>query len=233
MTVCTAAPQLEHALSQHATDSSYHLVPNARFWPSKVPYSTERRALPGYQEVLGANLLLSIFSYFEVYFFDLIDEIVDFHGGEEEIEKTVRRQLSGSPVPQDQAQAVAKLRKPFKSGRSERYRKFSRMVDESRVVWPSRRLMLYGLKQIRKNRKRWKSVDIPNLTLDLLVLDLVQSEIDRFHTVRNERNKIAHGSNLSYDLDAAVEHSNFLNELSRKIDDHVVSAFMIIERYVH
>src|SRR5687768_13986293 len=92
--ISTAAPQLDHALKAAATDPTVFLVKNATFRPSEVPYATERRALRLYKETLGATLLLSIFSYFETYFFSLVEEVLAFHGGEEGIEKLMRKQMS-------------------------------------------------------------------------------------------------------------------------------------------
>src|SRR4051812_5778663 len=67
--VTTAAPQLANALSRRSADPTVFLAKNAAFRPSEEPYATEKRALPKYDKTLGATLLLSVFSYFETYFF--------------------------------------------------------------------------------------------------------------------------------------------------------------------
>lgn len=231
--VCTATPQLKHALEQHAADPTSFLAKNSTFPASEVPYSTEKRAIHGYTSVLGATLQLSIFSYFETYFFSVFDEIVAFHGGSDEIEKSVSKQLAPRDLPKEVAQPLNTLRTRYKAGHIERYRKFSHKLKGAALTWPSQRFMLYGLKQAIQQRKRWKSADIPNLAADLLGVPLTQEEIARFHSIRADRNKIAHGKSLSFDLRKAIDAGYFLRNLALKIDGNVVRSFFIVERYAH
>lgn len=231
--VTTAAPQLDHALATCVTDPTAFVAVNPSFHPSAVPYSTERRALPDHQEVLGATLLLSVFSYFETYFFSAVDEMLDFHGGGEEIEATIRRQFKPKTLAGEFGQAMSKLRQPFKKNHAERFRKYSHALRKQDVVWPSQRFMLFGLKQALAQKGRWRAFAIPDLTSDLLGLQLTETERKEFHKLRDDRNKIAHGKNLKYSLQKAVKASNFFRELSLKIDQHVVENFLVVERYVH
>ena len=94
--VTTAAPQLDQAFQASGTAGNVGLVINPVFRASNVPYSTEKRALPVHQKVLGATLVLSIFSYFETYFFSVIDEIIDFHGGLEKMAPIIRDQFDSA-----------------------------------------------------------------------------------------------------------------------------------------
>ena len=54
---------------------------------------------------------------------------------------------------------------------------------------------------------------------------------DKFHSYRDDRNKIAHGKTLSYSLDKALKGNEFLYNLAKEIDKHVVTNYMIIEKY--
>lgn len=230
--VTTAAPQLDHALRGRGRDPATFVATNPVFRPSNEPYSTETRALPVHQQVLGATLVLSTFSYFETYFFAVLDEIVAFHGGSEKMEPLIRAQLQAAdqrPLPA----ALKYLRKIFKPTAADRYRKYSAAVAEHDVMWPSQRFMLYGFKQAVQQRKRWRSADIPELVTDLLGMPLSDEERDRFHEIRTSRNKVAHGKSLSFDLKKAISASTFFLDFSRRIEDHVVARFMIIERYAH
>lgn len=230
--VTTAVPQLDHAFNQHAADSTSFLARNPTFRPSNEPYATERRALPAHQHVLGATLVLSIFSYFETYFFTVVDEILQFHGGASTFEPIIRSQLSNAdakPLPK----AVGFLQKVFRAARADRYRKYSASLAKEHFMWPSQRFMLFGFKQALQQRRRWRSADIPDLMADLLGMIVTDKERETFHAVRENRNKIAHGKSLSYDLKKALDASNFFLELSRRVEDHVIQRFMIIERYAH
>lgn len=231
--VSTAAPQLNHALAAHAADPASFLATNGSFRPSEEPYSTEKRALKTYSQVLGANLLLSAFSYFETYFFSAIDEILEFHGGEEGLRQLIAKQLKSRPLSPLASTALNGLRTTFKPNRADKYRKLTANLASEKYLWPSQHFMLFGLKQAISQKKRWKSVDIPDLMRELLTLDVTDAEHDRFHSIRTERNKIAHGRSLSYDLRKAVDTSHFLRTLSMKVDEHIVEAFFVIERYAH
>lgn len=231
--ISTAAPQLDHALRASITDPSVFIAKNSTFRPSEMPYATERRALPVYEETLGATMLLSIFSYFETYFFSVVEEILAYHGGEEGIEKLMRSQMGTKVRSAEAAAALAGLRTTFKPSRADKYRSYSSTLRDQPVAWPSQRFMLYGLKQVVSQKKRWKSADIPDLMRDLLCMDVQDQDHNRFHLLRNARNKIAHGKALSYDLKKAIDASNFLRTLSMAIDKHVVENFMVVERYAH
>src|SRR5690606_25082122 len=77
-------------------DPTTHLVENNEFRNSVMPYATEKKILNDYKTVLGANILLSNFSFFESYFFALIDEIIQFHGGDQEYLNFIERKISGT-----------------------------------------------------------------------------------------------------------------------------------------
>jgi hypothetical protein len=231
--VCTATPQLKHALAAHEADSTSFLATNASFPASEVPYSTEKRSLNGYTTVLGANLLLSVFSYFETYFFAAFDEVISFHGGEKEIEAAIKRQLRERIHPPEVTTALNGLRSPYKPQRADKFRKHTAALKNVPMAWPSQRFMLYGLKQAIAQRPRWKSVDIPKLALEIFGVDLADQERDRFHSIRNDRNKIAHGKNLSHDLRKAVDACYFLKNFALKIDICIVKNALLLERYAH
>ena len=232
--VCTAAPQLRYALNEFQADPTTFLATNSQFRPSNEPYATEKRTLSSYKKVLGANLLLSVFSYFETYFFSVIDEMIDFHGGKDELLRLSSKQVSGVDISSENNEtSLNQLRKPYKPNRADRFRKFSSSLRGEKVIWPTQRLMLYGLSQMLENKKRWKSADIPKLMRNLLCMDVEESTESRFHNVRDERNKIAHGKNLSYDLTKAVDVSNYFRELAMEIDQHICRNFMVIEKFVH
>jgi len=231
--ICTAAPQLKHALAQRDVDSNAFVAANSGFRPSEVPYSTERRALAHYKKVLGANVLLAVFSYFESYIFSAIDEIIEFHGGKELMEKAVRKQSYKRAPTRTQESNLVGLRTKYKSSRADKYRKVTSNLDENEIVWPSQRLMLYGFKQMLAQKNRWKSFEIPELLECLLTFEMTTQEKERFHTVRADRNQIAHGNGMSHDLKKAVQVSNYFRELALRIDEHIVEYFFIIERYAH
>ncbi|MEX0721472.1 MAG: HEPN domain-containing protein [Balneolaceae bacterium] len=229
--VCTAVPQLRHALNEHESDPSVFIASNSHFRESHEPYSTERRTLTKYKAIQGANLLLSNFSFFESFFFNLIDEIIEFHCCEEEFLNHVKSHIAKEvTLDESDNRNLSKLRKSYEIGKRERYRKYTELVKPTDIIWPSERLALYGAHQMISNRKRWKSVDIPKLCRNLLAFDIEEETEGKFHNIRDERNNIAHGKRLSYDLQKATEANYFLYKFAKDIDEHVVKTFFIIER---
>jgi len=231
--VTTAAPQLAHALGEHDQGKPTFLATNPGFQPSATPYATERRALSAHEDVMGATLLLSVFSYFETYVFSAIDEILKFHGGEDAIEKSMRSQLAPQVWDAESATALSRLRHKFTKNRADRFRKFTRQMRGKGLAWPSQRFMLFGLKQAVAQQDRWRAHQIPDLAADLLALPFTADERKQFHKIRNDRNHIAHGKALKFDLKKAVQASKFLRDLAMKIDQHVVEHFLLVERYAH
>jgi|GEM_PF-2421380 len=232
--ICTSVPQLRHAFREHSNDPSVFLAANTAFRPSVVPYSTEKRSINSYKRTLGANLLLSVFSYFETYFFTAIDELIEFHGGEDALIAMATSQVMNKPIASGNDEKNLKyLRTPFKNRKTDRYMKYSKALRGKDVIWPTQRLVLYGVRQLLENRKRWKSVKIPVLTRDLLTLDVDDGTESKFHNLRGERNKIAHGKTLSYDLKKAIDACMFFRQFARTVDEHICKNFLVMEKYIH
>ena len=230
--VCTAVPQLKHALEVSEIEPNTFLAKNKKFRASNEPYSTEKRTFDRYETILGAKVLMSNFSFFETYFFAVINEILEFHGGGERFVEHIRHQINKSKnIPTEAEKHLNVLRKSSKTSRIGRFQKHSRLINKYKVGWPSEKFAMYGITQVLKNRKLWKSADIPNLISNLLIMDIQKNEIDRFHTLRDHRNKIAHGKNLSYDLKRAIDANYFLYNLAKAIDEHVIKYFFINEKY--
>jgi len=139
--VCTAVPQLRYAFNQHDIDSNSHLVENSEFRNSTDPYSTEKKTMHRYKTVLGANILLSNFSFFESYFFSLIDEIIEFHGGKDDylsfIERKIKRTIN---LTEDEEKNLKKLRKKHNNKHIDRYKKYTRLLNSESIIWPSEKL---------------------------------------------------------------------------------------------
>lgn len=231
--VTTAVPQLDHALKARTVDPSSFLATNTAFRPSNDPFSTEKRAIPKHEKVMGATLLLSIFSHFETYFFSVIDEIIAFHGDVEVMETVIRSQYRAADA-KPPLEATNYLRKEHEDRLNDRFRRFSAEIrSQGGIMWPSQRFMLFGFKQFAKQRKTWKPVNIPEIIRDVLGIDFCDADRDRFHNIRDERNKIAHGKNLNFELKKAMDASKFFLALSRTIEEAVLSKFLIVERFAH
>ena len=76
-----------------------------------------------------------------------------------------------------------------------------------------------------------KSVEIPNVLIYGLHLNLSTSDVNRFHSIRDTRNKIAHGESLHLDIRYVMNSNKFLRELAVRIDRHIVDNFFVIEKF--
>ena len=186
--------------------------------------------MPQYEGVLGATLLISIFAYFEAYFFSAIDEIIDFHGGEAGVEAAMLARLVEPSYPPSAAAALKVLATKYSRAKADRYRNAINGLKNERVVWPSYHFMLFGLRQAMQQRRRWKAHEIPELMQSLLGIDITEIERTTFHKIRENRNRVGHGRSLSFPLRDALDASNFLPLLSMKVDMDIVRKFLVIER---
>jgi hypothetical protein len=77
------------------------------------------------------------------------------------------------------------------------------------------------------------SSKIPSLCEQILQLSIDQESIDSFNGYRENRNKIAHGraAQTILHLAKAVEANNFLRNFALKVDQHIVSNFLVIEPF--
>lgn len=227
--VTTAVPFLQQEIEQSDTTNETQIPNNKDFKGSFDTFSTEERMFPIYKTFLGANLLLTCFSFFESYFFAAIDEIIAFHGGEEEYLEFLYQRISSSQSGNE------KLEKPLKKKHNKahelKYKKYSHLLDQTDFVWPSDRLAYFGLSQIITTRAKWTSSQIPDLIQNILTLSLTEQEVSKFHNLRNKRNKIAHGKRLNYELEKAKDAALFLFHLAEKVDLHICQHFLIIEKY--
>jgi hypothetical protein len=55
------------------------------------------------------------------------------------------------------------------------------------------------------------------------------SDVSTFHTVRDKRNKIAHGILTHYPVRTAIEHGGWLGDLAVSLDNYLVENFLLIE----
>lgn len=226
--VTIAAPHLSIELHKKIMTPEIQISEGNVFKPSRDPYSTAKRAIRSYEGVMGATLFTSAFAYFESYFFAAIKEVIDFHGGNIEFQKLIRGHLSTRPSSDIDIE-LNSLREKYKPRRNDRYRNASRNLRDKKVIWPSSRFMLFGFTEVVRQSKKWKAHEVLTLAIDLLNVDIDDGERSRFNQLREDRNDIAHGRKLDYDLPKAIDASQFFRGLADKIDRVVVSDFMIVE----
>ncbi|RYY76244.1 MAG: hypothetical protein EOO52_01625 [Gammaproteobacteria bacterium] len=186
-----------------------------------------------YKENLSKYILLSNFSYFEVYVVDAIEEMFNFHGGTDQLIEDARKRCQKHVNPSDQSiiKNRSKLQDSYKNKNKEKYQKYTRLLQANNFKFPSELLSAYGVQKLSENLSNLKSVGIPELLIDGLHFPITDNEVVEFHKIRDIRNSIAHGKRKTFDVPSAMKHNNFLRGLSVRLDQHLVKNYFVIERF--
>jgi hypothetical protein len=187
-----------------------------------------------YKENLSKYVLLSNFSFFEAYVEDAIKEIFKFHSGAEKMILRAKR-LSKESFNIKDKNIIAnkrKLQDALDKKKTLKYRTSTRLLKGLSYKFPCDLMSAYGILQLEKVSKNFKSFHITDLLNFALNLDLTNNEIKMFHDIRNIRNDIAHGNQVSLSIEQTMIYNNFLRDLSVKIDSHIVNHFFIIEEFI-
>ena len=186
-----------------------------------------------YKKNLSKYILLSNFSYFEVYVIDSITEMLEFHGGAENLVAEARKRCIKhvNPSDQDIIKNRSKLQDSYKPKNIEKYRKHTKLLIEKNFKFPSELLSAYGVQKLTENLKNLKSVGIPELLIDGLHFPMSDDDVKEFHKIRNIRNSIAHGKKKTFDMPTAMGQNKYLRDLAVKIDQYLVNNYFVIEKY--
>lgn len=186
-----------------------------------------------YEQRLAAYLLLTHFSFFESFVFDIITEMIEFQGGPANfVSRNERRakQFIG-PQPPHIAKLKRKLQDSEKASWQDRYRSYARKLADEGFRFPGELFGPYGLKSFMLKVKKMKAYEIPSVLVDALRVDLSAAEIEKYHKIREIRNTIAHGQATTLSMKDAVGMNKSLRELAIKISDHFTENFFVIEKY--
>ena len=182
-------------------------------------------------DTIGKELLLSTFSYFEAYVADALQEILDFHGGTQSLLEISKRHIvhRDNTISAKAAESKRKVQEYPKNNLKAKYKKHLLVLQSEGYPLPSQRTAAYGWKVLSQTVKRLKTEMIPELLFTALLFPISDTERTTFHTLRDKRNKIAHGRLTRYPMRKAIENGKFLRDLAVKIDRHIVENFLLIE----
>ncbi|HEY4903929.1 MAG TPA: HEPN domain-containing protein [Candidatus Sulfotelmatobacter sp.] len=186
-----------------------------------------------YEQRLASYLLLTHFSFFEAFVSDIIDEMIEFHGGPENFlsRNESRAKQFMAPNPPHIAKLKRKLQDSEKASWRDRYRSYARKLAGEGFRFPGELFGPFGLKNFIAKVKKMKAWEIPSVLVDALRLELSDAEIEAYHKTRQIRNAIAHGDTVSLSMRDAVGMNKSLRELAIKISDHFTENFFVIEKY--
>jgi len=124
-----------------------------------------------------------------------------------------------------------KLQDSFDKKNHQKYKKYTKLLKRQNFKFPSDLLSLYGIIKLREEIKNLKSNNIPSILQNGLHIEFTKDEISKFHSIRELRNKIAHGENMRIDIRKAMECNGFLRNIAVRIDNQISSNYFVIEKY--
>lgn len=226
-----AIPCLEKQI-EDVTGPVIASVPESRFIKNdNITADEVRRRIRFAGDVIGKELLLSTFSYFEAYVSDALNEILDFHGGHEALSRSAARRIdqSDKTLSDRASESRRKIREYPKPSLVQKYKKHLKVLDEEGYLLPSQRMAAYGWNVLSKTVDRLRAERIPDLLKTALLFPISESTTSKFHTLRDTRNKIAHGRRTRYPVNSALMAGTFFRDLAVGIDGHIVEHFMMVE----
>lgn len=186
----------------------------------------------GYKSHVSDYLLLSLFSYFEAFVIDVIIEFLDFHGGIAEFQRFAIKKSKNSMEILSIQKEIRKYKNNLKptSAKNQPDRKnATRQLKKTQYRFPSDHFASYGIFMLGKKIEDLKARDIPEVLINVLLIELTTEEVRKFHNIRYIRNSIAHGQVVHLDIDAVTKHNNVLMSLAKKVNMHVCEFFKIYE----
>ncbi len=228
--VCHAVPALKRQISL-LEQGVIEALPSPDYFPVSGTVAELREQANGYRQRLADYTLITNFSFFEAFVRAAMTEMIDFHGGPEELrrkaEKRERRFID------QENRDVEKYRQRLRAtnrvselwGRLKNIRK----LQDLNYRFPSELFSSYGIRMLLQKLGNLRAVDIPDLLVNGIHMSLDQTTIDNYHEVRNIRNRIAHGESVSLSMKELSHYNTVLRQLAIAIDQHLNRHFLIAE----
>ena len=209
-----------------------HTAAYARF-KQQVAEAADLTTGGGAAGLRGRFLVLGVFSYFEAYVMDMINEVVAFHGGEQAFLATAHRRATRFVValPPDLLKHKRKLQEPPKKGKDLKYAKHSKVLAAAGFRFPSELLSPYGVRLLAAKARKLRAADIPDVLQHGLHCPLKQAEFSRIGQIQSLRNQIAHGRAATVTLSQAEAARRDLARFAVVIDSHATEHLLVVERH--
>ncbi|MCT3810567.1 hypothetical protein CMU40_09845 [Elizabethkingia anophelis] len=245
--ICYSIPNLKKSIKGYKNKvKNYETFVKPDYFPVITDIDRLEPLTMDYKGNLSKYILLSAFSFFESYFRDVVEELIEFHGGKESFINTLHtrhKQILHSQST-DIVKNKKKLNEPLKKKNWKRYKKYIDLLEkEASYRHPSELLATYGLKYFIETvtGNNFKSVMIPDALEFAFGLDLTDKKNqhadlkgkdlkETFEIMRNLRNAIGHGNAGALGFEKVMDLIRFTRFFSVKIDSHLVNNFFILER---
>lgn len=188
-----------------------------------------------YQSEVARSTLITAFSYFEAYLKGALQELIEFHGGEEEFQRKAK--ISAERFFKSVSTTVQtnkrKLQDNPKANKKAKYEKYALLLENAGFRFPTDLLSHFGVSKLilsADDKRGFKAYEIPSVLKDALLYPLTADEHKLIEEVRTQRNRIAHGGGSPILLATSLRHASSLHKLAAKVDDHLVDHFFVIQQ---
>ncbi|MFN8413989.1 MAG: HEPN domain-containing protein [Anaerolineales bacterium] len=231
--VSHAVPTLKRQMTLIDNGIIPHL-PKPDYYPKTSSNESLRAQAQIYKKQLASYLVISLFSYFEAYVIDAIQEMFEFHGGLKQFQERAaqRDKMFMKSVSAEVYEKKRKLRGKRNKMKISQYRSNSKKLASMGYRFPSELLSGYGIKMLSQKVANLKSNEIPDLLTHGLHLKLDEATINQYHEFRNLRNSIAHGRKVDLSIKEVGERNEILRNMAYALDLHLNEHFMIFEDYL-
>lgn len=179
-----------------------------------------------YQKKLASYLYFSLFSYFEAFVSDLINELsnefktIDIP---EYFEKLSKIDFEKEKRILDRKHDPRKI---------DRYKKYSEELVNKGYHEPHLLVFASMLDMLKTANENLKANDIPSFLKRFFFLELSEIDNATYHSLRDNRNSLGHGgTSFSPTLKNVIEANKFFKRISKDIDSHVTQYFMKLNNF--
>lgn len=191
-----------------------------------------------YDQDLARLIVLSVFSYFEAYIRGALIEMYELQGGQNSFIKIAERRAARHwALPTGSvAEAKRRLQARDHKGKTDRFKKFSKILDEAGFAFPPDLLSVYGAQQLAeklglKSKSSFRAYEIPDLLSYAILCPPTAAERKMFEDIRGLRNKVAHGTTPVITVHAAIKKSTALRKWAARVDAHLGEHFLVLAKY--
>jgi RiboL-PSP-HEPN len=231
--LCYAVPHLSTDLNAADENAPAHLTPHYFAPLNSVKFLRDNVAT--FEERLSAYMLLSLFSFFEAFVDEIVQEFFDFHGGTEKIiELAASRDstLAAAAESQNLKKSISRLTKN-KKGKHQKYQKYSKVLREAGYRFPTERFSSYGVRALIDRYNNLKAYAIPDFIEHGFSMPWSTAERAQFKQIREKRNDVAHGHPKSVNLAYISRVNEFLRDMTFRINAHFLEHFFVVEEYAY
>ena len=186
-----------------------------------------------FEETLASYMLLSVFSFFETFVKAIVEEFIDFQGG---IDSMVARAEKRDKmfilnITKEMSIQRYKLRTKKQYGHEERYKKFTKLLQQQGYRFPTETFSSYGIKRLEDDLSRIKAYSIPDFLINAFHIPLDPKDVKYYHKIRELRNQVAHGKSIKVNLKEISKINDLFRRWTLLINEHMLANHFIIEDY--